>query len=525
LDGESGSTIVLAGREFTTRSTVRGPAGHHTQQYASDADPDQRPARDALPLARVHPDRSVELLPNADPTAPDLILLESREPTAGGAAPARRPDGRPIAPGPLGRLRRFPHNLRSSLAAPDRRLINLASVIAALASVSALYFWVVAGVSPIDALSYAFTLLTGAGSGFTDVDQSQASGALKLYAIFLSLCGAAIIGVVYALITDAIIGSRLMRTLGRRPVPKNVHDHVIVCGLGAIGYRVALGLVDRGVRVVAVEQAENGRFVAGARARGIPLLIGDARQAEILAEAGIRTARAVVAATDNDLVNLAAAMNARAARPDLRVVVRVFDPDFALRVQRGFRIRFTRSVSHLAAPAFAAAATGSEVIASVPVGDRRVIVFAKVRAAAGSALEGRTPGSLDKTGECRVLGTVGPGDSPAAFGVGRDAPLAADEALLVAATRAGLAALLALAQPQRTTRPRVRVPGAPAMPSGADAVVAAVGRLFGRVRRDGLGLLRATARATMPRPGALGDQRADAGATAAPPASSAARDR
>ena len=48
--------------------------------------------------------------------------------------------------------------------------------------------------------------------------------------------------VVYAFITDALIRSRLLQTLGRRTVPRNIHDHVIVAGLGSIGYRVALGL-------------------------------------------------------------------------------------------------------------------------------------------------------------------------------------------------------------------------------------------------------------------------------------------
>ena len=116
---------------------------------------------------------------------------------------------------------------------------------------------------------------------------------------------------------------------------------------------------------------------------------------EVLEELRLGTARALVAATSDDLVNLSTALNARVLRPDLRVVVRLFDPDFAMRVQRGFRIRFTRSVSHLAAPAFAAAAVGSEVVATVPVGDRRVVLFARLRVPAGSQLEGRLASSLD----------------------------------------------------------------------------------------------------------------------------------
>ena len=157
------------------------------------------------------------------------------------------------------------------------------------------------------------------------------------------------------------------------------------------------------------------------------MFIGDARHREVLDELHLGTARAIVAATNDDLVNLSVALNARKARPDLRVVVRLYDPEFATRVQRGFRIRFTRSVSHLAAPAFAAAAVRSEVLATVPVGDRRMILFARLRVPEGSRLEGRLASSLGATGALRVLAVADPGsevarwDYPGGRGDGRRA--------------------------------------------------------------------------------------------------------
>ena len=274
---------------------------------------------------------------------------------------------------------------------------------------------------------------------------ATAPTALRIYAIVLSLVGAAIVAIVYAFITDALIRSRLLQTLGRRTVPGSIHDHVIVAGLGAIGYRVALGVQARGVPVVAVEREEDGRFVSAARAAGIPVVIGDARHREVLDDMRIGRARALVCATSDDLVNLSTALNGRALRPDLRVVVRLFDPDFALRVQHGFGIRFTRSVSQLAAPAFAAAATRSEVVATVPVGDRRVALFARLRVPIGSSLEGRRAMDFDRAGSMRVLAVADPGSEVARWDVPPDEMLDADEEIVVAATRAGLADLLHLA--------------------------------------------------------------------------------
>ena len=218
-----------------------------------------------------------------------------------------------------------------------------------------------------------------------------------------------------------------------------------MAGLGSIGYRVALGIAARGVPVVVVEVSDDGRFVSPTRAAGIPVFIGDARHPEVLEQLHLDTARAIVAATSDDLVNLSAALNARALRPDLRVVVRLFDPDFAVRVQQGFKIRFTRSVSHLAAPAFAAAAIGSEVVATVPVGDQRVILFARLRVPAGSMLEGRLASSLGGVGALRILAVADPGSEDARWDFPADEVMDAGEEVVVAATRAGLGDLLHLA--------------------------------------------------------------------------------
>src|SRR5215218_7773799 len=422
LEGEGGEQFTMAGRQFVVRLA--------TELDAPDVAPHDHLGRRTV--AFIHADRSVELLPPGSMADGTPVLLEAHDPTT--LARLEQHDER----SPLQRI-------RDRLVSPDRRLVRLGAILVLLALVSAILFEVTVNLEPVDAVSWAIGLLTGSGTGFAGVDEASTPGVLKAYGILLSLIGAALVGVVYALITDAIIGARLLATLGRRPIPASIHDHVIVCGLGSIGYRVALGIHERGLRVVVVEPDENGRFVAAARALGIPVVAGDARQAEVLRRVGVERCRAICAVTSDDLVNLTAALNARAIRADLRVVLRLFDPELALRAQHGLAIRFTRSVSHLAAPAFAAAAIGSQVEASVPVGDKRVLLFARVRAAEGSPLARPPISTLDEPGAAAVIGVATEG-APADWAPDPTRLAGSDTDVLVVASRSGLAHLLELSR-------------------------------------------------------------------------------
>jgi voltage-gated potassium channel len=145
-------------------------------------------------------------------------------------------------------------------------------------------------------------------------------------------------------------------------------DHVIVCGLGKLGYRVTLQLLEFGQSVVAVERDADKYFISLARERDVPVIIGDARQREVLRKAGVERASAVVCCTQDELANLDIALDARELHPDVKVVLRMFDETLASKVEKGFGIHTAFSMSALSAPAFAAAATRAHIDYSFYVG-------------------------------------------------------------------------------------------------------------------------------------------------------------
>jgi voltage-gated potassium channel len=145
--------------------------------------------------------------------------------------------------------------------------------------------------------------------------------------------------------------------------------HVVVCGLGRDGYRVVEQLLKFGEDVVGVERNEQGQFLDAIRGLGVPVIISDARRPGALNKAGIERATAVVVCTENDLVNLIIALEARELHPNIRVVMRMFDAELARKMEKVFGIHAAFSTSALAAPALAAAATRTDVTLSFYVDD------------------------------------------------------------------------------------------------------------------------------------------------------------
>ena len=145
-------------------------------------------------------------------------------------------------------------------------------------------------------------------------------------------------------------------------------DHIIVCGLGKLGIALRCSLLEFGQSVVAIEREAAKDFIAAARERDVPVIIGDARQRAVLKKAGVERASAVVCCTQDELANLDIALDAREMHPDIKVVLRMFDEALASKVEKGFGIHTAYSMSALAAPAFAAAATRAHIDYSFYVG-------------------------------------------------------------------------------------------------------------------------------------------------------------
>ena len=97
-------------------------------------------------------------------------------------------------------------------------------------------------------------------------------------------------------------------------------DHYLVCGFGRVGRQVVRDLRAAGAKYVVIDR--NPESLEAAAATGIPYLEGEASGEQLLRQAGIERARALIACVDSDAENVFITLTARELRPDLTIVAR-----------------------------------------------------------------------------------------------------------------------------------------------------------------------------------------------------------
>ncbi|MCD7443577.1 NAD-binding protein [Streptomyces lincolnensis] len=350
-------------------------------------------------------DRGPQLLPDAAAvraaTGRGTVVLEQ----VSYSGPAL-PSGRGIVP-PFASL--FSRRLRWSLA-------GLVGAVLALA----VALWLVTDMHPLGA--FYLTLLDLFAIDDPALGQSTGRQILQLLS---GLVGLLLLPVLLAAVLEALGTFRTASAL-RKP-PRGLGGHVVLLGLGKIGTRVLTQLRELNIPVVCVEADPDARGLPIARRLRVPVVLGDVTQEGVLEAAKIHRARTLLAVTSADTTNLEAALYARSVRPDLGVVLRLYDDDFATAVYRTLRAANprastrSRSVSYMAAPAFAGAMMGRQILGAIPV-ERRVLLFAALEVGGHPQLEGKTVGEAFRAGAWRVLAL-----DTAASGGGRREQGAAEE--------------------------------------------------------------------------------------------------
>jgi voltage-gated potassium channel len=216
---------------------------------------------------------------------------------------------RPL-PGPVAARHEIQHFLR--------RLALLIGLIAGLVLTGALGFSVFEDVSYWVGFNWALDTVATIGS-----IPHPDTVAGEITKIVLITFGVGTMFFVLVTLTEFFVAGDLSGLLDARRMQSKISqisDHYLVCGFGRVGQQIARDLAAEQAPFVVID--DNPEMRAHAEEMEVLFIEGKGSADEILVEAGIERARAVVACMDSDAENIFTTLSARELRPDIQIVAR-----------------------------------------------------------------------------------------------------------------------------------------------------------------------------------------------------------
>ncbi|HUY91592.1 MAG TPA: potassium channel protein [Pirellulales bacterium] len=191
-----------------------------------------------------------------------------------------------------------------------------------LVSLGTLGYYLIEGWSAFDSLYMTVTTLTTVG--FQEVHPLSPAG--RVFTMWLLLGGVFTLFYAATSVIGFVVGGQVQELLGSRRMERTLaemNSHLIVCGYGRMGRLVCLEFSEQALHFVVIDKHAEAleRFESP---HGVAVH-GDAASDEILEQAGIRRARALISVVGSDADNLYITMSARLLNDRLFIVSRAED--------------------------------------------------------------------------------------------------------------------------------------------------------------------------------------------------------
>ena len=181
------------------------------------------------------------------------------------------------------------------------------------------------GLSPFDAVYQ--TVITVTTVGFEEHGPaSEVDRAYRWFTLVLALFGVSAALYTLGVAIEALLEGSLndgFRLRREQRMIDDMTDHVIICGGGRVGRSIADYALSHEAEVVIIDR--DGHDKDGLEDDRFVVLPADATDDDVLRQAGINRASALVTALDGDAENVYVTLSARALNPALTIVARTGD--------------------------------------------------------------------------------------------------------------------------------------------------------------------------------------------------------
>lgn len=165
------------------------------------------------------------------------------------------------------------------------------------------------------------TIITMTTVGFSEVHNLSVAG--RIFTIFVVTAEVVFFLYVTSALVQFLIEGQIRSILGRRTLDKRIkqmRNHSIVCGYGRIGQVLCNNFRAHGIEPVVIEKEQDR--VGEMESAGILYIAGDATEEDVLIQAGIRNAKALIAVLATDTDNVFLVLTARQLNPNIFILAR-----------------------------------------------------------------------------------------------------------------------------------------------------------------------------------------------------------
>jgi voltage-gated potassium channel len=178
---------------------------------------------------------------------------------------------------------------------------------------------IIEGWNTLDSLY--MTVITLATVGYQEVHPLSDTG--HLYTIVLIIIGVGFFLYAAGAVIQFMVEGRVRKLMGRRRLDRKISrlkNHYIVCGYGRIGKVICHRLLHENFDVVVIDK--NPDLAQTLDRLGFIYICGDATDEDILTKAGIKDAKALIAALGTDTDNVFLVLTGRQLASDLNIIAR-----------------------------------------------------------------------------------------------------------------------------------------------------------------------------------------------------------
>ncbi|KJD35867.1 potassium transporter TrkA [Tamlana sedimentorum] len=177
----------------------------------------------------------------------------------------------------------------------------------------------ISGYSWVDAVYMTVITMTTVGFGEVVPLDKEA----KIFTIILILASVIIVGYALSIITEYILSKNDIEELKHRKMQKKIDgfkNHVVICGYGRNGKQAASKLMAYNREFVVIEK--NKELEERLQLDGVPYVIGNANEDEVLQQSGVDRASCFISALPNDADNLFVVLSTRQLNKDINIISR-----------------------------------------------------------------------------------------------------------------------------------------------------------------------------------------------------------